>query len=606
MKLIFSTFGMIIFSWNLFATPSIKLHVKHHAELELKPGEKACPVVFLNEPFSIIATVEDNKQHKKNSIAIKNIDQFTILSQFPKSYFSIINGASKATEELCFKAQAKKEGTFHLGPASVTLENSLYESNSVVVHVVKKPAHIMLSGVDLIPEIKLPTKEVFIGQEFPFTIVLKYTGPITGIAVDKPNFKGFSYKSLSDVEFPPETINGQRYQVVHKRFLLTALEEGVKAIDPCKIIFEYQKKCSRKESRVHHFFAPLFDDFESLQLERQLVHTDEQKITVKQLPSSTQEIDGIGVFDRFFLQLDRSAGVPHEPLTITMTIEGSGNLDLVSAPSLKIPDRWNCYESGCAVKETSISEHGTKGKKIVSFVLQIPEAGQYEIPAQEFTWYDLSEKKYKSLMSEPLALTIKQATNSEANNNNNNTRIIEESQNTENTENISQKKELLNNAMTENDEIAFIMDPTDDLSKESGLSWWSFLLLLLVPVFLTLCFMYSAIKSYFLGNQGKIIEKIQELERALTKELTEHLYKLFYELLALLEQSEQEFLTQDAILHALEKKGCPAEKSEHFLDFLNRCAELNFIKKSLTSFEQKELVNQGRQWLNFLRNIYNP
>lgn len=593
---------IVMLSGNLFAEITLHLKVKPKAQLALKAGEQPVPVVFLNEPFSVVLKTESSSQYQKENIIIKNLEKFSVISQNETTTMQMMNGSRLIQNHLTLEVVAKQEGEQLFGPAKVIIQGKEYSSTPVTVHVVKRPAdfrpqEIIASGVDLIPELSLPSKELVIGQQIPLTVFIKSRGPIIGGSMQLPQFKGFTHKMLAEEACAPEIINGNQYEVKKQIILLTALQEGPVTIEPVSVVFEYYKQDRLKNSHRQQFFSNLFELASGLS-ERQQVNSQELSLIVHPLPEQHEQKEpchAVGSFDTFSLQLDRLKTSINEPLTLTMSIQGAGNLDIISTPELQLPKGFKCYESQSSVKEIRVTPLGMYGKKSIEFVLQIPRAGTYELPEQQFTFYDPQEKKYKTLTSAPLTVVISKAESNQEE------QSIARIQQNEPKNNSSEDTNQPDDTALISDEIAFVTDEYEYSLSDTGLHWGIVLFFIILPMLLLLLYFQNTVKYYFYGDKLLIQEKIQELHKLLREEKIEQLHDCFKELIALQYHQEANLLTEDAIVALLENDKYAPDQIEAFVTFMNKCAEAHFLKNSIHSLELKNLINQGNYWITFLQ-----
>jgi hypothetical protein len=104
-------------------------------------------------------------------------------------------------------------------------------------------------------------------------------------------------------------------------------------------------------------------------------------------------------------KVDRSEVTLGEPVSLTVTISGQGNLRKLGAPRLPALDGWKVYEPKSDVK---IENQGSiSGKKTIEYLLLSERPGTTIVPAFELTYFDPGARKYVTEKSAPLRLVTK-------------------------------------------------------------------------------------------------------------------------------------------------------------------------------------------------------
>ena len=97
-------------------------------------------------------------------------------------------------------------------------------------------------------------------------------------------------------------------------------------------------------------------------------------------------------------------GMVGDPITVTMTIEGVGNFDRVSSPSLNISKEWKTYTPTTSFKPEDSA--GYEGKKRFEQAIIPLDASVKAIPPVQFSYFDTSSEKYVTLKTNPIQVDI--------------------------------------------------------------------------------------------------------------------------------------------------------------------------------------------------------
>ncbi len=114
-----------------------------------------------------------------------------------------------------------------------------------------------------------------------------------------------------------------------------------------------------------------------------------------------------GLVGRFDIraELDKPSLAVGESTTLTVTIEGAGNLPDAGKPDFAAPQGFKVYEEA-PQSEIDAAPDGYRGKRVFRYVLAPYSPGQATIPAIELTSFDPATGEYASARTQPLALNI--------------------------------------------------------------------------------------------------------------------------------------------------------------------------------------------------------
>jgi hypothetical protein len=260
------------------------------------------------------------------------------------------------------------------------------------------------SGVSL--RLLLSTREVYVGQPITGTLKLFTRTNLSGINELKyPEFKGFLRE---DIETPPlrslesEVIDGVQYGTgVLQRFVLYPQISGDVRIDAVEMTAMVQQ---RSNVRDPFFDDPFFDSFFSgVSTVPQQVATQPVTIRVKPLPTPrpTDFHGAVGSFDLRSILSANTVQV-NDALTLTVTLSGTGNLNLAGEPVINFPQGIEKYDPKVTVKSSGTSS----GSKTFEYLLIPRNNGTFDIPPVSYTVFDLKQEKYVTLRTEGYSISV--------------------------------------------------------------------------------------------------------------------------------------------------------------------------------------------------------
>lgn len=330
----------------------------------------------------------------------------------------IINGkiSHQTSYSYVYYLQAIKEGKFVIPPAVFTLKNKTYTSDSMRIEVInsnnpqanvrqdanqeQENTRIENAGGDIILDLSLSRKEVYIGEHIVATIKIYTKVDLAGInEIKYPPFTNFL---KADLETPPlktlrqENVNGTIYGAgVIQQFLLYPQLTGEITIDPVQITVLVQQKTGQTDP----FFGDFFSSYQTLP---KAVVSKSIKINVKPLPGVKPDD-----FSGFVGKLNLKASINKDSVTVNdavnyrVVVSGSGNLKLAEAPKMKLSPDIEVYEPKI-IDDIKNSIGGTTGQKTFEYLLIPRHYGDFTIPSVTYSYFNTSSGKYERLATQEL------------------------------------------------------------------------------------------------------------------------------------------------------------------------------------------------------------
>ena len=386
--------------------------------------------ISLGEQFEISFSVNGNG----SSFIGPQISGFAVLSgpnPSTSSSVQIINGqmSQSITTSLVYYLQATQPGTFTIPGATITVNGKKYKSNSLTIKVIKgqSAATRQQDGLSAKPLATLGNKDVFLrafvsktnpveGEQVIVNYKIYTRVPIPEYAVTKlPSSIGFWAQDLLEANYKPkqstERINGQPYAVAEiKKEALFPQKAGKLVIQPIQVDVIAQlavKQVKKKRTTTDPFgndpfFDSFFNDvFSGPQVEhvKRSLTSNSLTINVQSLPNakntSGKPLDFTGAVGQFNLstKVDKNAVKADEPITLTVTISGKGNIKLIENPKIIFPTDFEVYDPK-VTDNIVTSGSGISGTKSFEYILIPRNQGKFTIKPFSFTYYDLAQKHY--------------------------------------------------------------------------------------------------------------------------------------------------------------------------------------------------------------------
>jgi len=379
------------------------------------------------EQFQLTFTVNANG----NNFQAPNLGDFHILSgPNQSSSMQFINGAMSQTISLSYYLQAKSEGTFTIGAASIICAGKKITSPPLTLKVVKgappgqggsqqqgNDEYKQVTSDNLYIKVSVDKSTVYQGEALVATYKIYTRVNIVNYAIPKmPTFTGFWTQDMpmpGQIQLRNEVINGVTFSVGElRKLLLFPQQSGTLVLDPMEVecIARIPVKRNRQSNNPFDIFNdPFFNDpfFGSGARDvKAMLKSLPVKITVKPLPPGAPASFN-GAVGRFTFQssLDKNETKTNEPVSLKIKISGKGNLKLINSPELSMPSDIETYDPKVSENVTS-TEGGSSGSKTFEYLLIPRHQGTYEIEPVGFSYFDLEKKQYVSFTSGMFELKV--------------------------------------------------------------------------------------------------------------------------------------------------------------------------------------------------------
>ncbi|MDR1332092.1 MAG: BatD family protein [Tannerella sp.] len=332
-----------------------------------------------------------------------------------------ISGSSQTSvfsQTFTYILMPKQEGTFNLSPATIKVKNSTYTSNALIVKVLPPNSQTSgeqsqneastgnISSEDLFVRMTLSSRNMYEQEGFLVTFKLYVAGGVNVVGVPGlkfPEFEGFLVHDIEigQSQWTLENYNGRNYQTaVMKQSVLFPQRAGAITIGSGR--FEAVVRI-RTQRRARSFFDDFFDSYQDVNKE---LTTQPVTINVKPLPSGKPSSFSGAVGSYTMKTTINSDHIKaNEAVTITVALNGTGNVRMVKNPEVVFPNDFDIYDPKVDTKVTTTTA-GTSGTKTIEYMAIPRYGGDFEIPAVKFSYFDLQSGTYKTLSSEPFTLKV--------------------------------------------------------------------------------------------------------------------------------------------------------------------------------------------------------
>ena len=565
--------------------------------------------VIVDKPFQLVYTVNATGKDLK----VPEFTNFEVLAgpfESRSSSYQVINGKASSSLSISytFTLQGLKTGTYSVPPASIMVDGQKHSSNGLSIKVLPDDgsdaagSSAAQSGASTA---KITNDKIFIRtniskssvyEQEPVVVTYKlYTlADVAGMNNMKmPDFNGFLKQELDqsqNKQLSYENFNGKNYgTIVLYQVLLYPQRTGDITID--KASFEAVIRVQNK-TQVRSIFDDFFDSYTNV---NKALVAPAVKVKVYPLPGAKP-----AGFSGTVGQLSMSSTISatqvkaNEAVTLKVVISGSGNMKLIKNPDIELPEGFEIYDPKVN-NNFKTTTSGVSGTKTIEYLFIPRNAGDFEIPAAEFVYFDLQEKTYKTLRTPVYNLKVSKGEGGES--------VV--SGNYVNKEDVKQLGK----------DIRFIETKPFKLTKKTEPvfgtveGWILYLIPLLVALFLFFVLKRKALENSnieFVRNK-KANKQAQKRLKMAQKLLNEGKKDKFYEevLKAVWNYLSDKLaipaasLTKERVEAELTEKGVNADAIKQFTDILNTCEFVRYAPNS----GQQEMGNLYAEAIDAISNL---
>ena len=419
MKKIFLTVLSVLTAFVAFAQSSIKVEAPN--------------VVATDEQFNVTFIIEG--ENSPTDFAWASNDDFQIQwgpQQGKSTSIQIVNGQrSKSVQSTyTYVLRPNKAGRFTLPVATAKVKGKTISSEPVSIEVVAagsssnsqsaaRPSNGQqaqrqqagLQDSDIFLKLTLDHTNVVVGEPIIATLKLYQRVNIAGFEnVSFPTFNGFWSQEIeapTNIEFAREVYDGQIYNAaLLRKFVLVPQQQGKVTINPAEMTCLVNVRVSSGGTSI---FDGFFDDYRTV---RKKVATQPMTVTVNPLPAGAPAsfAGGVGHFT-ISAKVSKDTLKTHEAASLILTVSGRGNVSLLETPKVNFPPDMEVYDTKISDK---IDKSGLSGSRIYEYPFIPRSYGDFEIEPVKYSYYDVNQRKYVTLETQPIVLNVLRGNDAEA------------------------------------------------------------------------------------------------------------------------------------------------------------------------------------------------
>lgn len=412
-KIIFLLFT-ILAAWQVKAADKVRFVAE------------AADVVISGDQVRLVFTVNSQDIKDFRAPSIKGFDVLMGPSRSQQSSIQIINGkrTSNSSTAFTYILLAGSPGTYTIPAASVEVNGEKVFSNAISIKVLPQDQNSGNSGNNgggsasssrsQAAGSRISANDLFITATASKTTVHEQEAILLTYKVytvvnlrqlygKMPDLKGFH---TQEVELPQqktftlEHYKGRNYNTtVWSQYVLFPQQTGKLEIP--SITFD---GVVAQQTVSDDPFDAFFNGGGYVEVKKKIT-TPKVVINVQPLPAKPTGFSGaVGEF-KLASSINATDVKTNDAVTIKLTLSGTGNMKLIGTPEVKFPQDFEIYDPK-VTDDYKLTNSGLTGTKTFEYLAIPRHAGNFTIPAVEFTYFDLKSNSYKTLKTEAYNLKV--------------------------------------------------------------------------------------------------------------------------------------------------------------------------------------------------------
>lgn len=363
-----------------------------------------------SDETALLEVVVAGEEQNLPAPQLPTLGTFDVYSQGRSSNVSIVNGVMSSSVKWRYLLVPKKPGVFLINNIRVVHKNKRYTAEQLQLTVLDKGT---ASSPQLEEDAKTSSgesRDYFLVAEVdntePYvneqvTLTLKFYTAVQYYStpdLTPPTTTGFWTEVLGSK--PPYLIklNNRNYRVIEIKYALFPTQTGKLSVGRAMI---RTTVAARQRGR-----GSVFDDFFGRGQEI-TVRSQPIAIDVQPLPMKGRPADFTGTIGQFSIttQADKKEVEVNQPVSVTITITGWGNVKSVAEPPIEDLQDFRVYRAS-SNEELSKRNDRIGGKKVFEEVFIPNRPGKLEIPPLSFSYFDPERGAYRTETTAPIRLTV--------------------------------------------------------------------------------------------------------------------------------------------------------------------------------------------------------
>ena len=531
-------------------------------------------------PF-LLNVVVTNTSNSAQYPTLKGIDNLHVRQS--GFQMNMINGATSVTYH--YRVRIDTPGNYTLGPAQITEENSIIESNPITITVgdIQKSSGTRAqksAAAAPIMKFMCDTTQAYVGQKINAELSFYTSDPTTVLqTIIEPENSATSGLAIKNKQAQPitgtEKINGTEFRFAKWNFQITPTKSG------SLIVPAYAAQYTSQAN------APMLSFFFHNDAKR--VYSNTVGLDVKPLPHSLRAPTFIGTINQMYAQANPAHARVGEGIVYSITLSGDGDFDTIGMLALAMPEQCKWYES----KKNYAPASRQFGTYTMEYIVQALEPGTITIPKQELFYFDTSAQRYKTMATAPITLYVS------------GTPIMGSPSNHELPTNVNVDESAIDPLAPLN------LDGPIEHMPPRFIPWyifWAFigimsLLWLIIVAITTKKNLFIHFLKKYINNESVYSLARKRVKNAYTQKNYSAYYSIINQLFAARLKTAPAQLSPNLIENSLLQDGLSSQALEDWRSFYAELCQFSFYKANLDAQYYNELTQKMLYWIDVLEKL---
>ncbi len=326
----------------------------------------------------------------------------------------IINGQVSQSHTFSYVLVAKREGKLTIGSATITSNGQKLASAPIAIEAVKGNAtpqagtntppsttsNTKADGSDIFIRTILSKSKCYLGEQIVISQKVYSRNQIVQFQrFNPPIYEGFwsqTLPSTSGNQTAVENVDGVNYHTFEIfRNIATPNKIGKINISPIDGDVVIRRQTNTKPRNIfEQFFGTAGYEDVAVKVSSKIVSLDVMDLPAEGRPANFN--GAVGSFS-YKIEASRQTVKANDAFNLKMTITGKGNIKLIDAPKLDLPESFETYEPKVTDGATS---------KTFDYLIIPRQEGQFQLSNLDFSYFNLDSKKYITIPSPELHITV--------------------------------------------------------------------------------------------------------------------------------------------------------------------------------------------------------
>ena len=337
---------------------------------------------------------------------IPDLEGFYVVGNSSSTQTTIVNNEVSNDVIFRYRLQPYQTGTLTIPPTTLVMDGQSYTTDPIAIEVTQGTGQTQSGGNRAPSDIDVPSSiqdnELFVDavvdNETPYVgeqiqYIFRYYEAADALRMPSlfasqpdytpPAMTGFWTEGDTDVVSYRVAENGRIYTVTELNSILFPTSAGETVVEPAEILI------------------PGFGFQGDVRLQ-----TDPVSVQVKPLPDGAPE-SFTGAVGEFGISagVDKAETTVGEPIMLEVTVSGEGNIGVAGDPIWPEIDGWRAFDTESTL-DTRIEDDAVVGSRTFQTLILPTDAGEYTIPAIEYSYFDPVAELYHTVATAPIAVSV--------------------------------------------------------------------------------------------------------------------------------------------------------------------------------------------------------